>query len=216
MTLKELEKEYDILQKKYGEKSLNSIYYGGQKKNPNLCFVFMNPTKRVIASSKTWKGLKSPWIGTKNIWDLFYRLDLLDEMIYKQIRSISGKDWTPLFASKVYDNVIKHHYFITNLGKCTQIDARALPDLVYLEYLDLFFKEIEIVHPKVIILFGNQVSSIVLDEKICVSKVRRKGFFKEINDKIYKFYSVYYPVGNGRFHMDDAIEDIKWIIDHEF
>ena len=48
----------------------------------------MNPTGRNIASSKDWKGLKSPWIGTKNIWDLFIELDLLDkenvEKIFKE------------------------------------------------------------------------------------------------------------------------------------
>ena len=30
-----------------------------------------------------------------------------------------------------------------------------------------------------------------------------------------KFYSVYYPVGNGRFNIDKSIEDIKWIIENE-
>lgn len=45
---------------------------------------------------------------------------------------------------------------------------------VYKKYLNLFKKEMEIVNPKVIILFGNQVSSIVLDEKISVSNVRKK------------------------------------------
>ena len=35
--------------------------------------------------------------------------------------------------------------FITNLGKCTQIDARALPDNVYENYLHLLEKEIEII-----------------------------------------------------------------------
>ena len=115
----------------------------------------------------------------------------------------------------MYDNVKKHKYFITNLGKCTQVDARPLTDFVYLEYLDLLKKEIEIINPKVIILFGNQVSSIVLDKKISVSMVREKCFEKEINDVMYKFYSVYYPVGNGRFNIDKSIEDIKWIIDQE-
>lgn len=56
-------------------------YYGGCSENPDICFVFMNPTGKNIASSKDWKGLKSPWIGTKNIWDLFYELDLLDKNI---------------------------------------------------------------------------------------------------------------------------------------
>ena len=212
MQLEDLNVEYDKLQKKYGAKELDSIYNGGCKNNPNICFVFMNPTGRNIASSKDWKGIKSPWIGTKNIWDLFYALDLLDEKIYTKIKSIKGPEWTEEFASQVYSDVEKHKYFITNLGKCTQIDARELPDKVYKEYLHLLEKEFEIINPKVIILFGNQVSSIVLNEKISVSQCRKKIFDKDINSKKYRFYSVYYPVGNGRFNIDKSIEDIKWII----
>ena len=46
----------------------------------------MNSTGRNIASSPNWKGRGSPWIGTKNIWKLFYRIGLLDEEI--QVSSI--------------------------------------------------------------------------------------------------------------------------------
>ena len=211
MNLDSLKIEYDKLQKKYGAIELDSIYSGGCDKNPDICFVFMNPTKRNIASSKTWKGLKSPWIGTKNIWDLFYQLKLLDENVYKKIRKIKGKEWTEKFANEVYEEVKKHKYFITNLGKCTQLDARPLPDSVYKEYLHLLEKEIEIINPKVIILFGNQVSSIVLNEKISVSQCRKKQFLKTINGKQYKCYAVFYPVGNGRFNIDKSIEDILYI-----
>lgn len=98
------------------------------------------------------------------------------------------------------------------MGKCTQIDARPLPDKVYKEYLNLFKKEMKIVNPKVIILFGNQVSSIVLDEKISVSNVRKKLCVKKIKNKDFNFYSVFYPIGNGSFNVDKSIEDIKWII----
>ena len=213
MKLEELQKEYDKLQVKYGAKELDSIYNGGCNKNPDICFVFMNPTGRNIASSKDWKGLKSPWIGTKNIWNLFFKLKLLDENIYNDIKNIKGSEWSEEFASEVYDNVKKHKYFITNLGKCTQIDARPLPDSVYKKYLYLLEKEIEIINPKVIILFGNQVSSIVLNEKISVSQCRKKLFEKEINGKKYKFYSVFYPVGNGTFNVDKSIEDILYIKD---
>ena len=180
-----------------------------------LIFVFMNPTGRNIASSKSWKGLKSPWIGTKNVWDLFAELKLIDKNIYTKIKSIKGLEWTEKFAEEVYADVTKHKYFITNLGKCTQIDARELPNSVYKEYLYLLEQEFMIVKPKVIILFGNQVSSIVLDEKISVSQVRKKCFIKRINGEEFKFYSVYYPIGNGRFNIDKSIEDIKWIIKHE-
>ena len=215
MRIEDLNKEYDKLQLKYGAKELDSIYNGGLEENPDICFVFMNPTGRNIASEKSWKGRKSPWIGTKNIWDLFYSVGLQDEKIYKKIKSIKGTEWTEEFADEVYEDVKKHKYFITNLGKCTQVDARPLPDKIYKEYLSLLEKEIEILNPKVIILFGNQVSSIVLGEKISVSNVRKKLFKKIINGKEYDAYSIYYPIGNGRFNIDKSIEDIKWIIENK-
>ena len=215
MKLEDLKPIYDKLQKKYGAKELDSIYSGGCTENPDICFVFMNPTGRNIASSKKWKGIKYPWIGTKNIWDLFFKLNLMNEKIYNDIKNIKGKDWTEKFAEQVYDDVKKHKYFITNLGKCTQIDARELPDSIYEEYLDLLKQEIEIIKPKVVVLFGNQVSSIVLNKKISVSQCRKQLFVNQINDNEYKFYSVYYPVGNGRFNIDKSIEDINWIIENE-
>ena len=215
MKLEDLKPKYDKLQEKYGAKELDSIYNGGCTENPDICFVFMNPTGRNIASSKKWKGIKSPWIGTKNIWDLFFKLNLMNEKIYKNIKKIKGSEWTEEFAEQVYDDVRKHKYFITNLGKCTQIDARELPNSVYEEYLDLLKQEIEIIKPKVVVLFGNQVSSIVLNKKISVSQCRKQLFINKINDNEYKFYSVYYPVGNGRFNIDKSIEDIKWIIENE-
>ena len=83
------------------------------------------------------------------------------------------------------------------------------------KYFDeLLEREIEIINPKVIVLFGNQVSSIVLNEKISVSQCRKKEFEKIINGKKYKCYSVFYPVGNGRFNIGKSIEDINYIIDN--
>ena len=196
MELEDLKKEYSKLQNKYGSKNLDSIFFGGKENKPMVMFVFMNPTGRNIASSKEWNGLKAPWIGTKNIWKLFYKLDLLDEDIYLSIQNKKGSEWTEEFANEVYDNVKKHNYFITNLGKCTQEDARVISDDVYKKYLKLFRKEIEIVNP----------------EKISVSEVRKKEFKKKINKNMYSCYSVYYPVGNGIFNMDKSIEDIKYII----
>ncbi len=215
MNLEDLKVEYDKLQLKYGDSNLDSIYNGGCTKNPDICFVFMNPTGRNVAASKEWKGIKSPWLGTKNIWDLFIATNLIDEKIYEKIKKLKPSDWNEKFAKDVYQSVENHNYFITNLGKCTQIDARPLPDSVYENYLDLLKKEIEIVDPKVVVLFGNQVSKLVLDEKISVSQCRKKKFVRNINGKEYKFYSVFYPVGNGRFNIDKSIEDINWIIENE-
>lgn len=215
MKIEDLKVKYDLLQNKYGDKSLDSIYNGGCENNPDICFVFMNPTGRNIASKKEWLGRKSPWIGTKNIWKLFYDVGLVDDSIYEEIRSKKPKDWDYEFADKVYEMVTNKKVFITNLGKCTQIDARPLPDEVLKKYLKLLYKEFEIIKPRVIITFGNQVSSIVLNKKISVSENRKVSHELVINKKKYKVYAVYYPVGNGIFNIDKSIEDIKWIIDNE-
>ena len=144
MTLADLNKEYDKLQKIYGDPSLHSVYNGGYEKNPDICFVFMNPTGRNISSSLTWKGPHYPWLGTKNIWDLFLAVSLMDQNIYDRIKTIKGVDWTPEFCEEVYDNIKKHKVFITNLGKCTQIDARPLTNNYFKDYLPLLEKEIDI------------------------------------------------------------------------
>ncbi len=211
MSLEKLKKEYDKLQKKYGAKELDAIYFGGCKDSPDFCFVFMNPTSKNVASFKEWKGLKAPWIGTKNIWELFYEIDLLDKDVYEKINSLKSSEWTEEFADEVYANIAKHKVFITNLGKCTQIDARQLPNRVYREYVSLLEEELKIINPKVIILFGNQVSSIVLNKKISVSLVRKELQRREIKGKEYDFFVVNYPVGNNHFNIEKSIEDIKWI-----
>ncbi len=212
LRLDELYKKYDDLHLKYGSKDLDSIYHGGCFDNPDICFVFMNPTGRNIASSKNWNGLKAPWIGTKNIWDLFIELDLINRNIYNEIKSKKSTEWTEEFAREVYEDVAKHKFFITNLGKCTQDDARVVPNKVYKEYIDLLYKEFEIINPKIIILFGNQVSSLVLNQKVSVSQTRKTPFKRTINGKEYLLYSVYYPIGNGRFNIGKSIEDIKYIM----
>lgn len=122
-----------------------------------------------------------------------------------------SNEWNEDFSEKVYDEVKKNNIFITNLGKCTQIDARLIQNSVYEKYLNLLEQEIEIINPKIIILFGNQVSSVFLKEKVSVSQCRKKKFIKIINGKEYKCYSMFYPVGNGRFNIDKSIEDILWV-----
>jgi hypothetical protein len=213
MKLRDLDKEYDKLQKIYGDPNLHSIYNGGCETNPDICFVFMNPTGKNIASLPEWEGPHHPWLGTKNIWDLFFSTNLLDETIYQEIKNKKGSEWTPLFAKEVYKNITDHKVYITNLGKCTQIDARPLKDSYFKDYLPLLEKEINIIKPKIIILFGNQVSSIFLNQKISVSQTRKTSFEKKINKETYKCFPVFYPVGNGRFNIDKSIEDIKYIID---
>ncbi len=214
MTLKTLQKKYDQLQKKYGDSSLHSIYHGGEDNHPDICFVFMNPTGKNIASLPNWDGPYYPWLGTKNIWNLFFQCNLLQGEIYNKIKQYKPKDWNKEFCYQVYDNLKENHIFITNLGKCTQLDARPLKDKDFLEYLPLLEEEIKIIKPKIIILFGNQVSSLFLNKKISVSEVRKQYIEKKIGNKKYKCFPVFYPVGNGIFNIDKSIEDIKYIMEN--
>ena len=92
MKLEDLTKDYDRLQLKYGAKELNSIYSGGCTNKPDFCFVFMNPTGKNPSSSKSWTGLRAPRLGTKNIWDLFYNLNLLSDSVYQEIKKKKEKN----------------------------------------------------------------------------------------------------------------------------
>lgn len=212
MKMQELYHEYDKLQKQYGAAELHSIYNGGMQNQPDICFIFMNPTRKNIASLPDWDGPRSPWIGTKQIWKLFHQLHLLDHDLFMEIMKRKPNEWDKAFAELVYASIGKHRAFITNLGKCTQLDARPLPNSVYKAYLELLCQEIELIQPQKIIAFGNQVSSLLLGQQICVSHCRTRCFPKQIGSHSYPLYPVYYPVGNGLRNLDKAIADIAAII----
>lgn len=210
--VKQLHSYFDELQYKYGETTLSSIYGAGAIASPNIMFIFMNPTGRNISSNPSWKGLRAPWIGTKQVWDIFQSLGLIDIALYEDIKERKVSDWDELFAENIYDNIQKHSVYLTNLAKCTQVDARPLNDRIFKEYLDLMYQEIQIIKPKKIVSFGNQVSSILLNKNISVSNFKNKE--REILklDKEYAVYPTYYPVGQGRRNMPLAIERIKTIL----
>lgn len=212
MNLQEINEQYQKMQSLYGDPDFDSILNGGKLTDPDLCLIFMNPTSKNVAANKNWRGLKSPWIGTKRIWQVLNNLKLIDDVILDEIKSKKPQEWDEDFALKVYDHVKDKNIYITNLGKCTQLDARPLKDEVFKEYLSLLDKEIEIINPKKIICFGNQVSSLFLNQKIKVSEVRKQKFLKSINGKDYEVYSVYYPIGNGSFNIDKVIEDMSVIL----
>jgi DNA polymerase len=185
MTVNQLHQKYDLLQRKHGPKELDAIYGAGCTNNPKVCFTFMNPTARNIASQPTWKGLKAPWIGTKSVWKLFYKLGFIEEKLFRIIRKKKPEEWDYEFTGKVYEEIRSNQIFITNLAKCTQEDARHLSNEVFRDYKALFEEEIQILDPQIIVTFGNQVSSVFLDRQISVSKVRRKKFEVKISESIY-------------------------------
>lgn len=142
MKIEDLKQEYDKLQMKYDAKKLDSIYNGGCEDNPDICFIFMDLTGKNIASDKLWKGRKSPWLGTKNIWKLLYRINLLSEQTFNEIQKNKPKEWDYKFSDYVCEEISNNKVFITNLGKCTQIDARVLPYKVLEKYLVYYSKKL--------------------------------------------------------------------------
>lgn len=214
MEITNLHKVYDKLQLKYGDKNLNSVYGGGCEQNPEVCFVFMNPTAKNIATNKNWSGVRYQWLGTKQVWRFFNKLGLISDTLVNEINNKKALEWTNEFCEKVYEQVKQNKFYITNLGKCTQTDAKHLSDKVFLEYKKYLLQELEIVNPKKIVFFGNQVSSIMLNQNISVSQCRKQKFNLEINNKNFECYAVYYPVGNGFFNADKAIEDLRFILNN--
>ncbi|MEK7120692.1 MAG: uracil-DNA glycosylase family protein [Patescibacteria group bacterium] len=212
MQLKQLHKKFDILQSKFGARELNAIYGAGEVYMPQVCFVFMNPTARNVSAIKSWKGIRAPWLGTKNTWKLFTAIGVMSKKLNDEIQLKKSQDWDVDFSEKVYRELKKNKCFVTNLAKCTQSDASHLSNAVFEGYKDLMLKEIELLAPKVIIAFGNQVSSILLNKNINVSKYRKQSEVLDINGKEYKVYPVFYPVGQGMRNISKSIEDIRHIL----
>ena len=210
--MERLNKEYDKLQNKFGSRNLNSVYGYGQGENPRVVLVFMNPTKRNIATDKSWTGLRAQWLGTKQIWSFLTKCNLFGADINEEIQKKKPNEWTREFCENVYKEGARNGVWITNLAKCSQEDARPLPDSVFLEYKELLKEELLLLNPDKVLFFGNQVSSIMLEMPISVSTTRQKKFKLCIKNKEFESYAIYYPVGNGRFNQDKAIEDIKSIL----
>lgn len=137
---------------------------------------------------------------------------MFSENINEEIKSKKPKDWTPEFCEYVYTEVKKQGLWITNLAKCTKNDASPLPNKVFKQYRNLLKEELKLINPQKIFFFGNQVSSIMLEQPITVSTTRQKKFTLEIDGKEFESYALFYPVGNGRINQHKTIEDILNII----
>ncbi len=212
LQLDELKTEIDKLHEKHGDQNYTALYGTGCIKKPEVMFLFMNPTAKNITVNKQWDGIRAPWIGLKNTWKLMFRLGVIDEKTLTRIQSINADSWTPEFATTLYQQVAKNKVYLTNLARCTQPDARHVSDVVFRESRNITLKEIELLQPKVIIAFGNQVASNLLQQAIKVSECRRRKHELVVGKKTYAVYPAYYPVGMGQRNMPKAIQDIQAIL----
>ncbi len=201
------------LHKSYGHSGIEVVRGAGKLHQPELMLVFMNPTTRNVSSSPKWKGLRAPWIGTKQVWQMLIQLKLLKEESVSDIYKLKPEGWTESDALSLYSHIADQSIYITNLASCTQPDARPLKNEIFRDYLPLLRKEIQIIQPKKIITFGNQVSSILLQKTISVSNYL--GVESEnlvIDGDVFKVFPTYYPVGQGQRNMPKAIKRIQLII----
>lgn len=202
----------DALQKKHGHRDYVALYGTGCTKNPKVMFLFMNPTAKNLTVHKNWKGLRAPWVGLKNTWKLLYQLEYIDKTTNDIIQKMKPGDWTNDFAEKIYTQVAKNKAYLTNLARCTQPDARYVADVVFRESREITLQEIQTINPKIIIAFGNQVATNLLEQNIAVSHWRTKKVHLVIGKKTFDVYPTYYPVGMGLRNMAKACEDIKTIL----
>lgn len=211
LQIEHLKGDVDKLQKKYGSSLHSAIYGAGCIKNPKILFLFMNPTARNCSALLDWNGIRAPWIGTKNVWKIFFALDFLDQDVFNKIQK-ERNVWNEDFAHHLYGELEKKSLYITNLAKCTQTDAKALKNDVFRSYLQNTLEEIYLVNPTLIISFGNQVSSVLLSKNIKVSEYENRAAERlTIKDRDFNVYPVYYPVGQGMRNMGKAIKRINII-----
>lgn len=201
--------EIDRLHKLHGSKNLVSIYGGGCIRDPKLFLLFMNPTGRNITATESWNGIRAPWIGTKNVWKLLYKLKLISLEEFNKTQKFKPNEWDEEFAYEIYETLSRKKVYITNLAKCTQDDARPLSNKIFKEYLEIIYKELSLLSPQYIISFGNQVSTVLLKKPIKVSDYVDKHEYLEIGNKKMKVYPTYYPVGQGMRNMDKAVSQIS-------
>lgn len=215
LQLNHLFTQYDRLHEIYGYEHLTSIYGAGALNAPDVCLIFMNPTSKNVSSSKDWKGLKAPWLGTKNVWKLLSKLGIFNNVdMLNEIIRMKPEEWTNDFALKLYTEIADQSVYVTNIAKCTQSDAKHLSNSVYKEYLPLMIEELSIIKPKKIIAMGNQVNSVILRKPISVSKYRNDEYevLSINNDLQLKVFPSYYPIGQGMRNMPLAIERIRKVL----
>lgn len=201
------------LQVIHGHPDLAPICGTGCTKNPDVIFLFMNPTGKNIATDLKRSGIRAQRLWTKNVWKLFFATNIISLQTFETIKSMKPSDRTPAFSEKLYKEITVKKVYITNLAKCTQIDARPLHNNIFRDYLKYTLQEIQEINPKHIISFGNQVSSILLGRPIKVSEYKENEHEELIIDgKKFKVYPAFYPIGQGMRNMPAAIERINYIL----
>lgn len=203
----------DISSAYFGDHSLDAIYGAGCTERPDIALVFINPTHRNISTAKTWRGLKAPWIGCANIWQLLADAGLISAALNYRIQQ-RGTNWSEEFATEVYQSLQQDKLYITNIVKWAGLDAR-LPERAKIDiYTPILLEELEQVRPRLTILFGQLTYQAVMR-----AYGIRTGKFSDLNETYLRHQRLasidtpagsmipcYFPVGQGIKNRAKAVE----------
>ncbi len=213
LQLRAMHPAIDLLHKKHGDSRYTPIYGTGCIQRPRLVLVFMNPTARNVSAKPGWTGIRAPWVGLKQTWKLFYEIGILDRKLFEATQKLKPEEWTPKFTNIIYSYIASQKVFSTNLAKATQSDARPLRDKVFYDSREGFLKELELLNTSHIVTFGNQVSSVLLDKPIRVSRYSGSEFEKlKVRGRVYRIYPCFYPVGRGWMNVKKVIPRVRKIL----
>jgi hypothetical protein len=198
----------------YGDHTLDAISGAGETNRPKLVLVFINPTHRNISTRKEWTGLKAPWIGCANIWQLFADSGLIDDSINMEIQR-AKTDWSQAFALEVYSHAAERGLYITNIVKWAGLDAK-LPEKEKIKlYTPILIDELGLLGTERIIAFGQLTFDGILREL----GIKNSSSFGELNESMISSQTVkgiksrlgeivpcYFPVGQGIKNRAKAVE----------
>jgi len=197
--------------------ALAPILGGGQVSKPKAMFVFINPTVRNVSSDLDWQGPRFPFIGTKQVWRVFYRAGLFDSELMQQIESVS--DWSVEFTGKVLKFLQDRGLYLTNIVKWTGYDSTLPGSNKIRLFLPVLEREIELVQPQYIVTLG-----LIPFESLVGRKIRLGDYHAEVmRTGELQFYNLavgsadarvvpsFFPVGRG--DPKRAVEILKLVAD---
>ncbi len=195
---------------------LQHILGGGEENNPKIMFVFINPTRRNIASSPEYTGPRFPFIGTKEVWRVFFNAGLFPAELMEQI---NHGNWSKGLIDSVLNFLKESGFYFTNVSKCCNSNATLPDNEKILKGKKILFEEISIVNPKLIVAFG-----LIPIKAITVKNIKLQDYINSIRNKIdeplestsifnksYPVVPCYFPVGRG--NPKKAVEILKHITD---
>lgn len=211
------ERVTEISRQHYGDHTLDAISGAGQTKQPKLALVFINPTHRNISTNPMWEGLKAPWIGCSNIWQLFADAGLIAEEMNHAIQS-AKTNWSQQFALDVYSHVANQGLYITNIVKWAGLDAK-LPEREKIKlYAPLLLEELRTVRPQRIITFGQLTfAGLLRGLEIKAPETfgtmneaaLKTGVIQGIRTEVGETIPCYFPVGQGIKNKAKAVSILK-------